>query len=422
MLKPKWQKLLLLEALLMVLLGGLAAQPLTTAHAQAAETTERPLLMAHYMPWYQTPDVSGYWGWHWTMEHFVPAIQDDNGRPEIASHYMPLTGPYDSQDETVLEYQVLLMKLSGIDGLIVDWYGTEDFRDYAVLNASTLKLFEYTQRAGLRFALCYEDQTVLHMVNEDYLSSENALQRAQEDMQFAQEHWFSHESYLTYEGQPLLFVFGPQFFRQPTDWETIFAELEPTPALVTLDGHMDFAALSSYPWPPMELAGGIEMAPAVLESYLERFYRNARRRDLIVAGAFPAFHDIYAEAGVRSSYGYINPQDGQTLRLTLDLALAQNPGIVQLITWNDYGEGTIIEPTEEFGYRYLEIIQQTRQTLSPDFAATSDDLRLPFELFQLRRAHAGDAAINAQLDQAFAAIIAGDTTAAQSIIQGLQRS
>ena len=59
------------------------------------ERSQRPLLMAHYMPWYQTPDVTGYWGWHWTMNHFNPAQTDENGRPQIASHTMPLTGPYD---------------------------------------------------------------------------------------------------------------------------------------------------------------------------------------------------------------------------------------------------------------------------------------------------------------------------------------
>ena len=82
------------------------------------------------------------------MDHFDPGQLDANGRPEIASQSMPLTGPYDSADPAVLEYQVLLMKLSGIDGVIVDWYGTENFRDYAVLNEATNRLFEYTPEPG----------------------------------------------------------------------------------------------------------------------------------------------------------------------------------------------------------------------------------------------------------------------------------
>jgi hypothetical protein len=154
-----------------------------------------------------------------------------------------------------------------------------------------------------------------------------------------------------------------------------------------------------------------------LERYLTLFYRNAQRRDLIVGSAFPGFKDIYAEAGVRASYGSIDPRDGETLRYTLNLALEQNADIVQLVTWNDYGEGTIIEPTEEFGYRYLEIIQETRRALEGStFAPTADDLRLPLVLFNARRAHAGDAGVNAQLDEAFTAIVEGDLDAARAIL------
>ena len=70
---------------------------------------DRPLILAHYMPWYQTPSGSGGWGWHWTMDHFKPRQVDENGRSSIASHYYPLTGPYDSGDKDLLEYQVMLM-------------------------------------------------------------------------------------------------------------------------------------------------------------------------------------------------------------------------------------------------------------------------------------------------------------------------
>src|SRR5688572_10865190 len=106
--------------------------------SQAQE--ERPLFFVHYMPWYQAPNMRGSWGWHWTMDHFNPNVLNEAGQPTVASHYMPLTGPYDSQDPAILEYQVLLMKMSGIDGVIADWYGTEDFRDYVGINQATLAL------------------------------------------------------------------------------------------------------------------------------------------------------------------------------------------------------------------------------------------------------------------------------------------
>src|ERR1700722_4481607 len=92
-------------------------------------------VMVHYMPWFQSQPFSGSWGWHWTMNHFNPnVINPTNGEQEIASWYYPLIGPYDSADPAVLEYHVLLMKLAGIDGAIVDWYGTDNFNDFAINN------------------------------------------------------------------------------------------------------------------------------------------------------------------------------------------------------------------------------------------------------------------------------------------------
>ena len=95
----------------------------------------KTVIGVHYMPWFQTQPFSSSWGWHWTMNHFNPdLINATNGEQEIASWYYPLIGPYDSADPAVLEYHVLLMKLAGVDGVIVDWYGMDNYNDYAINN------------------------------------------------------------------------------------------------------------------------------------------------------------------------------------------------------------------------------------------------------------------------------------------------
>ncbi len=378
---------------------------------------ERPLLMAHYMPWYQTPSVTGYWGWHWTMNHFDPSRKDEKGRPDIASYYLPLTGPYDSRDDALLEYQVLLMRLSGIDGVIVDWYGMEDFWDYAVLNAATNKLFAYVKKAGLRFAICYEDQSIKHMVDNKHLSVKDAYDHGQKVMRYLQDTWFQDEAYLKVLGRPVLFTFGPQYFKSATDWDRLFSGLDVAPALITLDGHTESAGLSSYPWPPMWAGKNGVLDQKTLIDYLNSFYKKAARWDYVVAGAFPGFKDIYKEAGVSTEARYLDPSDGETFRLTMQIALDQKPDVIQLITWNDYGESTSIEPTEEWGYRYLEMVQEVRRATDPaGFGFEADDLRLPLRLFALRRKYANDATVNARLDRVFESILAGDLDLARSIL------
>ncbi len=125
--------------LLAVLLSFILAVP-------AAPGTPAKTLMVYYMPWYSARPYSGNWGWHWTMDHFNPDLVNASGERQIASWYYPLIGPYDSSDPAVLEYHVLLMKLAGIDGVIVDWYGSANFLDYGINNQATMKLFQFTQR------------------------------------------------------------------------------------------------------------------------------------------------------------------------------------------------------------------------------------------------------------------------------------
>src|SRR5271168_4008106 len=113
------------------------------------------------MPWFQTPETLGgtTWGWHWTMNNQNPNVIESNGERQIASNYYPLIGTYDSSDPYVIEYQMLLMKLSGISGTTVDWYGQQGSNsdEASLLNASN-KIVSATQTYGLGVAVCLEDR------------------------------------------------------------------------------------------------------------------------------------------------------------------------------------------------------------------------------------------------------------------------
>src|SRR6476661_1000487 len=134
--------------------GALAVAAFNCAVPSRLLATEKHV-MVYYMPWYSAKPHSDNWGWHWTMDHFNPDHINAAGERKIASWYYPLIGPYDSSDPAVLEYHVLLMKLAGIDGAIVDWYGFAPHLDYGVNNNATARLFDFTRKAGLKFAICY---------------------------------------------------------------------------------------------------------------------------------------------------------------------------------------------------------------------------------------------------------------------------
>ena len=366
-----------------------------------------PPIMVHYMPWYASKPVSGEWGWHWTMNHFDPDTIADDGRREIASHYYPLIGPYDSNDPHALECHVLLMKFAGINGAIIDWYGIKDHYDYAAIHRNTNHLITYIKKAGLSFAICYEDQSVKHLVNDGVLGESQALSHGKEVLRWMENHWFVADEYAKIAGRPLLLVFGPQYFKGAS-WKELFSGLSQPPYFYTLNSLQE-GADGVFGWPPVR--DGRVVPPAAWRTYLSQLYEQGG-----VGTAFPKFHDIYEEAGVRESYGYLDDQEGAVFDETLERA-GERASLIQIVTWNDFGEGTIIEPTTEFGYHYLEALQNYRKKQAgKTFPYSPEDLRLPIALYQLRQQAAVDGRAATHLDSAAALLFASENEAAKKIL------
>jgi hypothetical protein len=398
--KPR--NILLLAALLSFILAAPGA-------IRAASKT----VMVYYMPWFTAKPYSDGWGWHWTMNHFNPDRVNASGERQIASWYYPLIGPYDSSDPAVLEYHVLLMKLAGVDGVIVDWYGSANFLDYGINNQATVKLFQFTRKAGLKFSICYEDQTIQHMIDGNYLAAGDAIFHAQQEMLYLQTNFFSDASYLRLKGQPVLLNFGPQHFMMSTNWEDIFSVLVATnqPAFFTEDNRLPVST-GAFSWPPMWMSqvpgtGGV-LSGAALKSYLADFDQKAGNWPAFISSAFPRFHDIYQRAGVRNYWGYLGDRHGDTLRETLSRGMTNSSAIVQVVTWNDFGEGSMVEPTQEYGYRDLGIIQDfRRQYLESDFSRNTNDLTMALRFYNLRRQYLTNIVVSAELDRIFTNIVSG---------------
>jgi hypothetical protein len=384
-------------------------------------------IMAHYMPWYQSQPFRGYWGWHWTM-----ANQNHQFYPPAtyASHYTPLFGLYDSSDPHVLASQALLMKFAGIDGMIADWYGIECFYDYCLIKDSTNLFIPYIKEAGLEFSICYEDATVGNIFGWPAHPNAAAIAHGVSVMNWLQTNYFTDPSYLKIDNRPVLLNFGPQYFTS-SEWTTLFAALSPKPHFFPLK----YSAYVSYPpktgefdW-PSPVGGTTPASPTSSTSIinsLNNFYNRAVTYswEHFIAGAFPRFHDIYAEAEVRPSYGYIDDwysAFGTTYSYTLERALQSDANIVQIVTWNDYGEGTIIEPTVEDGYLYLEITQELRKEyIDSNFPYVAADLRLPVRLYTLRKENLGNPAIMAQLATVEDYLFANNLSGAEKLLDQIE--
>ncbi|OUT60100.1 MAG: hypothetical protein CBB71_08320 [Rhodopirellula sp. TMED11] len=366
------------------------------SHAQSSDVV-RPLVLAHYMPWYQRQPADDVavpqnaqakiqWGWHWTMNHFDPN-QQVNGRRPIASHYYPSIEPYDSADQDVLASQLMLMKVAGIDGVIVDWYGLSDYRDYGQLHRSTMALVEQVKRLDMRLVICYEDQTVKALVDGKRLPADQMVQHAVKEIDWLAKHWMSQPYYVKHQGKPVLLSFGYAGLSNQ-QWQQCLDQVS-TKLVYLSEHHPRPCASGAYDWP----------IPDQGVSAAERFSKQSREWSLAMPVVFPRFVDIYAQAKVSPGYAEIPDQQGQTFRQLWKIAMESKPLMVQIATWNDWGEGTQIEPSREFEMRDLKWIQQARHQQGQGSVGQVSDLSLPIRYLAGRRSGAiSDAVANLIVD------------------------
>ncbi|MCP3162199.1 glycoside hydrolase family 71/99-like protein [Myxococcus qinghaiensis] len=361
-------------------------------------------IYAHLMPWFETSSSSGNgaWGIHWTMANQNPNNVDGSGRRQIAAHYYPLIGPYASGDKDVIEYQLLLMKYAGVDGVLIDWPGTVNAWDYPKNKQNSEAFIARTAAVGLDFAIVYEDHNIQLAANAGIITDKLAAGRA--DMGYLRDHYFSQGNYIRVNNAPLLLDFGPQTFQTPSDWTNLFGALSPKPAFLTLWYESQEAganASGEYAWIYSDFMAG-----------LNHFYAN-RPLGLKMGVAYPGFHTFYSAGGWDGPTWGIPHNGLNSFQQTLDAALGSSVGHVQLATWNDYGEGTMLEPTREFGYGFLTTLQQR---LGVPYSQR--ELELINTLYQQRKQHAGNAARQAELDQAFQHLVALQVAQAEAILNG----
>lgn len=355
----------------------------------AIEKTNSTKIYVHYMPWFETNESSTdkKWGYHWTMANKNPNNIGANNRREIASYYYPLIGPYHSGDQNVIENHLLLMKYAGIDGLLIDWYGTYDVNDYRMVKENTEQLIAMLDKVGLEYAIVYEDRFLTNVVSAGKAISVTSA--AKTDLGYVQSHYFNDKNYIKIDGKPLLLNFGPIVLQTPAEWTNVFSTLTVKPTFLTLwDQSVEAGnnASGEYAWVYKN------------STYLTNFYTNTKPKLSVAMGsAYPGFKDFYAEGGGGAAIGWnIEHNNGATLDETLSLAKNANVNYLQLITWNDFGEGTMFEPTVEFGYTYIEKVKafagvKNTETVFPDIST----------LYKLRIDKKGNADAQKKLDQAF---------------------
>lgn len=346
---------------------------------------ENPHLVAHYMPWFEVSrqpsqksatkkpiatrlpsswyddkedeNVSPRSWRHWKWENGGP-IRDpehrwSNGQRKIASVGYPLIGPYNSRSREVVRYHLKTAKAAGIEAFLIDWYGPGSFEDDRIA-----LLLEEAGKVGMKIAICYEEKINFEAFR-NVETRQEAVANVVSDLAYVLENYASHPAYLKRNGLPFIYQFngwgrgpvGPNLLT-PAEWKEVFAEL-PSPVAY---GRQN---LDEEYYPPIQ-AGYVWWNPD--EAWLRSVARRASelkqkgRLEFFLSMTCPGFDDT-GVWGWGNGPRKVERNGISTLRKTFDISALGDPELVQVVTWNDFGEGTMVEPSREVGFWYLDALE-----------------------------------------------------------------
>ena len=240
---------------------------------------------------------------------------------------------YSSTDTMQIKNQISDMISRGINGVIIDWYGPNNWEDQATLAI----MAEAEKHPGFTFALMV-DQGAIEWDSCSGCSPQQALIT---QLQYVEQTYFSSPAYMTREGQPVITNFNIDL-SYTIDWNAVNSALSTHPLFLfqNNNGFTHTLTRGSYSWVmPTTTDYGI--------GYLTSFYDTgiSYPSQQTVGAVYKGFNDSLAVWG---SGRVMGQQCGQTwLQTFSEINGLYNSGKqlsdLQLVTWNDYEEGTEIE-------------------------------------------------------------------------------
>ena len=240
---------------------------------------------------------------------------------------------YSSDDPAQVKRQIEDMISRGIDGVIVDWYGPNNPID----QATQLVMHEAESHPGFSFAIMI-DAGAMGASPCDGCSPQQVLVNL---LQYVEKNYFPSTAYLNIGGQPIVTNFNIDY-QYSVDWVQANGQLKTPPRFLFQDeaGFSHAMSDGSYSW-VMPWASDYGLG------YLTTFYDTG----IVFTGketmgaAYKGFNDKLASWG---SGRLMDQQCGGTWLQTFSQANSlYNTGrqlpYLQLVTWNDYEEGTEIE-------------------------------------------------------------------------------
>ena len=279
-----------------------------------------PLVLAFYYDWYD----SNTW------------------KPDRVPD-MP-AAPYNSNDPGAMARQIQQARGAGIDAFVVSWWGAGNPTD-----DNFKLLLDQARASNFQVAVDFELTSPFYHSKQDAINSLKNLLAVNAQ----------HPAYLRSGGKPVIFFWREQMY-SPDEWRDIRNTVDPNrqslwiaegvkeqlPYLSVFDGFH----LYSIAWAP-DVVAELNKWPARVRAY------GADK--IWTATVMPGNDDTRSH---RSDAYIRDRRNGDFYRETWRAAFSTYPDWIIITSWNEWVEGTMIEPSVTYGNLYLDI---TRDLSAP---------------------------------------------------------
>jgi hypothetical protein len=293
----------------------LASCTTTTAQDDPAASVSDPIpILAYYYIWF---DVQSW----------------DRAKTDY-----PLLGRYSSSDINVMRQHIQWAKAADIDGFIVSWKSTDK------LNQRLEQLARVANEENFKLAIIYQGL--------DFYREPLPAEQVDADLNYFIEQHAGNPAFSIYE-KPLVIWSGTWKFSREDIEDVVSGKQEQILILASERNVDDYSRLAdlvdgnAYYWSSVN-PDTFPGYPEKLKAMGEAVHANG---GLWVAPAAPGF-----DARLIGGTTVVDRKDGETLQIQFNTASQSSPDAVGLISWNEFSENSHIEPSENYGNRYLEVL------------------------------------------------------------------
>ena len=284
-----------------------------------AQSLSDPLVLAFYYPWFDETT----WTYEWLSD--LPAER------------------YVSRDRAVMGRHIEQAQRAGIDAFLVAWYGQGEGNP---TEANLAAMLEEAAARNFKIGILFE-------TDSPFMGASGGVSGA---LAHALATHATHPAFLRADGRPVFFFWRPYIYGVGT-WHDVRAQVDPgygslwisegvdTSFLSVFDGHH----LYSNSWnPPADLTAVNQKFANLVQGAREQHGAHKQW----VATVMPGYNDVK----IRGGAGFATDREGGAyFERAWQAAIASQPNWIVINSFNEWPEGSYIEPSEAYGDLFLNM-------------------------------------------------------------------